>query len=372
MATLGALSSALPSVLLLPVASPASFGNYELSVENGINADRLDDWLGTEIADEIRNEWGDRIAAWGFKDNTREGMGSGDGAPMYWDRVHPGSTVALFSDRERYFTAARVIYKFVNPEASNEVWSSPSYRWMVLLGRLHELDLPTNVLRAGAGYQSSYNLNRQNNVVREWREQDLWQAIAPYLNELAPFEAESSGAIPGAESEPVHPARGVTRRVFDPNRPRPQVVSTSSLAPPPDPEVTEKKREQAVEGHKALLANLAERLVDLGWSTPEEFEGATDLFSTSPDGVTVLFEAKTVTATNAHKQVRSAIIQLLEYRHVHHDSNNVLCVVTNGNVPERSRELLTALKIDAFSWDGVRFASIAPSVSAQLSPLADS
>jgi hypothetical protein len=131
----------LPSVLLLPVASPASFGNYELSVEQGIDTSRLDDWLGTEVADEIRNQWDDQIAAWGFKDNTRQGMGSGD-TPMYWGRVHPGSTVALFSDRERYFVAARVIHKFVNPDASSEVWSSPEYRWMVLLGRLHEIDLP--------------------------------------------------------------------------------------------------------------------------------------------------------------------------------------------------------------------------------------
>jgi hypothetical protein len=115
-----------------------------------------------------------------------------------------------------------------------------------------------------------------------------------------------------------------------------------------------------------LLASLAERLGELGWSQPEELEGATDLLSTSPDGVTVLFEAKTVTGTNAHKQVRSAIIQLLEYRHFHHDSGDVLCVVTNGNVPERSRGLLKALNIDGFSWNNNQFVALNQLVSAAL------
>jgi hypothetical protein len=36
----------------------------------------------------------------------------------------------------------------------------------------------------------------------------------------------------------------------------------------------------------------------------------------------VLFEAKTVTAANAHKQSRSAIAQLLEYRQFHHESSD--------------------------------------------------
>jgi hypothetical protein len=136
--------------------------------------------------------------------------------------------------------------------------------------------------------------------------------------------------------------------------PRPPACKADSLNPA-DREVVEKKREQPVEGHKRLLAHLAERLGDLGWGKCEEYDGATDLFSTNPDGLTVLFEAKTVTPENAHKQVRAAIIQLLEYRHFLHNRDDVACVVTNGRLPERSRELLRELSINAIWWDGTNF-----------------
>lgn len=83
---------ASPSVLLLPVAREGSAANYQRSVENGINVDRLDEWVGTDLADELREQWGTGIAAWGCRDNTREGMGSG-AQPMYWDRIHSGETI---------------------------------------------------------------------------------------------------------------------------------------------------------------------------------------------------------------------------------------------------------------------------------------
>src|SRR5437879_2783676 len=127
---------------------------------------------------------------------------------------------------------------------------------MVLLGNIHEIDLPSEVVRQGAGYEPNYNLNRQNNVVREKREPGLWNAIAPFLNDLAPFEAEPGDETPSNATAARTQARSVIRRVFDPNRPRP-LVATTSIQAPQDREVTEKKREQAVEGHKLLLSRLA-------------------------------------------------------------------------------------------------------------------
>lgn len=115
-----------------------------------------------------------------------------------------------------------------------------------------------------------------------------------------------------------------------------------------------------------MLARLATRLDEHGWTKCEELDGATDLFSTSPGGGTVLFEAKTVTPENAHKQVRSAIIQLLEYRHFHHEPGDVLCVVTNREPPERSRELLQVLEIGIIWWDGGQFVATQQSVGARL------
>jgi hypothetical protein len=85
----------------------------------------------------------------------------------------------------------------------------------------------------------------------------------------------------------------------------------------------------------------------------------------------VLFEAKTVTPENAHKQIRSAIVQLLEYRHFHHHPEDTLCVVTNGAIPQRSVELLRSLGIDGIQLDGDRFVVAGSPLSPTLSQVPD-
>jgi hypothetical protein len=56
--------------------------------------------------------------------------------------------------------------------------------------------------------------------------------------------------------------------------------------------------------------------------------------------------------------------------HFHHDPSAVLCVVTNGELPDRSLELLRALKIDATWWDGNRFVAAGQLSSSALRELA--
>jgi hypothetical protein len=112
------------SFLLLPAGGPDSSSNFEASVAAPIDPSRLDEWVGPDLASEVRNRVTNRLAVWGLRDNTRTLAGSGT-KPLVWDRIRVG-TLGLFSNHEEYFTRAKVIGTALSDIASEELWGSGS------------------------------------------------------------------------------------------------------------------------------------------------------------------------------------------------------------------------------------------------------
>jgi hypothetical protein len=52
-----------------------------------------------------------------------------------------------------------------------------------LLTDVRDVDVPISVVRAGAGFEPSYRINRQALVPKEHREASLWRALEPYVAE---------------------------------------------------------------------------------------------------------------------------------------------------------------------------------------------
>lgn len=197
-----------PSFLLLPAGGEDSGVHFRSSVERPLDDSRLDRWMAPALASAMRDRVTNRLAAWGLRDNTRDLPGSGI-EPIIWDRISEG-TLALFSNRDEYFCQAIVIGTAQSEQASQELWGSPEFRWLILLSDVHEVAIPLSVVREGAGFAPTYTLNRQAIVPRAHRERGLWEAIAGLVAtpspagvvELVPPEGILTEVFEVAPSEP--------------------------------------------------------------------------------------------------------------------------------------------------------------------------
>lgn len=178
-----------PSFLLLSAGGPDSARNFEASVAMPLEPGRIAAWLGSAEAAAITNRVTNRLGTWGFRDNTRNLPGASV-KPLWWDRLAIG-TLALFSNHDEYFTRARVIGTGVSEQASDELWGSAEFRWLVFLTDIEPVAIPLEVVRQGAGFSSLYNLNRQSLVPKPARDDDLWAAIAPFFDGDRPVSTDS-------------------------------------------------------------------------------------------------------------------------------------------------------------------------------------
>jgi hypothetical protein len=134
-------------------------------------------------------------------------------------------------------------------------------------------------------------------------------------------------------------------RPFDPiRRPRPANAADGDL----DLDEIQTRQEKARQDHHDLLSRLHAALVRAGWTELEEIPVAIDLSALSPDGQRrVIFEAKTILASNETDQCRKALAQLLEYRQEYGRPDDVLCIAVNAALSARRAELLERLGIAA-------------------------
>jgi hypothetical protein len=128
---------------------------------------------------------------------------------------------------------------------------------------------------------------------------------------------------------------------FDPsNVPTDPASGESDLSP----EELQQRLEQANKLHHDILVALEKALRAASWTGIAQIKGAVDLWA-EHDGRRVIFEAKTLTAENELNQSRSALAQLLEYRHLYGAPADRLCVVTNQPLSKRRIRLLEALEV---------------------------
>ena len=143
-----------------------------------------------------------------------------------------------------------------------------------------------------------------------------------------------------------------TPRAFDPSR-RPQ--AHGSTGTPRDPEVAATLQEKARQDHHDLLVALDGSLRAAGWSEIEEIPAAIDLRARTPDGTGVIFEVKTISASNEISQTRGGLAQLLEYRLEYGTPEDSLCLVIGAPISVRRARLLAGLGVavtvaDAGRW----------------------
>jgi len=104
-------------------------------------------------------------------------------------------------------------------------------------------------------------------------------------------------------------------------------------------------REKANKRHFNTLCALDSYLREEGWRNVEEIPAAIDLRARKPGAGRVLFEVKTITASNERRQVRSALAQLVEYRIFFGNRRDKLCLVTNSPIGHRRLQVLDELGI---------------------------
>lgn len=118
-------------------------------------------------------------------------------------------------------------------------------------------------------------------------------------------------------------------------RPRPFEASRPPRPPVPGkvkatPEELAQLREKANTTHFEILVALQAALASNGWTDIGEIPGAVDLWARrARDGRRVIFEAKGISSANEVHQARTALAQLLEYRHFYGSPEDGLCIVTN-------------------------------------------
>ena len=158
-------------------------------------------------ASTIRERVTNSLAAWGLRDNTKGLAGSGI-QPIFWDRIVYG-TLALFSNSDEFFCQARVIGKLVSEHASERLWGSPEFRWLIFLTDVGDVSIPLRVVQEGAGFAATYRINRQAIVPKRHREDGLWEAIADRVVtprhdrvELVPPEGVVTEAFEVSGTEP--------------------------------------------------------------------------------------------------------------------------------------------------------------------------
>ena len=103
--------------------------------------------------------------------------------------------------------------------------------------------------------------------------------------------------------------------------------------------------EKAVHGHHQILVRLFGHLTRTGWSDIGEFPLAIDLWARDPAGRRVIFEAKTISETNAVAQCRRGLAQLLEYRLLLGDREDLLCLITDVPVASTRASVLERLGV---------------------------
>jgi hypothetical protein len=131
---------------------------------------------------------------------------------------------------------------------------------------------------------------------------------------------------------------------------RPRPFRDTPPAPPTDEqgdrvpqEVIAAKQEQAKAGHHDLVRALDRSLRAIGCTDVAEIPGAIDLWAIRSDGTRVIFEAKTITATNELERARGGFAQLHEYREVYGTRDDELCLVVDRALDVRRQKLLDAL-----------------------------
>jgi hypothetical protein len=133
-------------------------------------------------------------------------------------------------------------------------------------------------------------------------------------------------------------------------RPRPFDPSTPPNAPrrgdaTADPDETDALREKAHRGHHEILVGVNRALLASGWAQIEEIPAAIDLRALTPSNEAVIFEAKTITASNELDQTRAALAQLLEYRQEYGYPGDGICLAVNMALSQPRAELLGRLGV---------------------------
>ncbi|RKH14335.1 hypothetical protein D7V97_03375 [Corallococcus sp. CA053C] len=176
------------------------------------------------------------------------------------------------------------------------------------------------------------------------------------------FDAGAEVEAPEAV-EAVAPARTRRRTSFTPrpfDEAREPAPFVQGDAPEPLEETLARKEKAAVDHHR-LLAALNRALGAAGWSIIEEMPGAVDLWARRPaDTRRVIFEAKTLIGKNEVHQTRSALSQLLEYRHFHGEPDDLLCLVTNAPVSDTRERFLRSQGVAVLMYDGTAFEAAGP------------
>lgn len=160
------------------------------------------------------------------------------------------------------------------------------------------------------------------------------------------FDSAGGRSAAPEPSSPRGDGRPAERRPrpFDPDAPPP--AAPKALAQEPaDPEQTAAKREKANRDHHAMLCELVRHLQAAGWKEIEEIPSAVDLQASGPGAERVIFEVKTVGATNELSQTRGGLAQLYEYRLEHGEPEDELCLVVNRPLSTRRQRLLGSLAV---------------------------
>jgi hypothetical protein len=144
----------------------------------------------------------------------------------------------------------------------------------------------------------------------------------------------------------------VRRAHFRDELPAPPSEPAKEIA---DPEVVAAKREQANQSHHAIVQAPNSLLHAVGCTAVTEIPGAIDLWATRPDGARMIFEAKTITASNELSQTRSGFAQLHEYRLEYGAPNDELCLVVDRPLAVRRQTLLDSLGVAVLVKTGADF-----------------
>jgi hypothetical protein len=150
-----------------------------------------------------------------------------------------------------------------------------------------------------------------------------------------------------AEAPPPHPPLRRPRKFDSLKVPAAPAAGATRATP----EELAQLREKANKQHHEILAALERALQSAGWTGIREIPGAVDMWA-ERDGKRVIFEAKSLTARNEIHQARSALAQLLEYRHFYGSPSDDLCIVTNRPLTATRVRFLESQNIMAVFVDG--------------------
>jgi hypothetical protein len=167
------------------------------------------------------------------------------------------------------------------------------------------------------------------------------------------FDPGAAAAPPSAAGDGASVTAPVREaRPFRDEPPAPPAPPSGEVS---DPEIVAAKREQANQDHYAIVRALNALLNAIGCADVSEIPGAIDLQASRPDGSRMIFEAKTISATNEVSQTRSAFAQLHEYRMEYGAPDDEFCLVVNRPLSVRRQKLLDSLRIAVLVKTGADF-----------------